>query len=265
MGEHALSNEAAALLVLGDLQSGDSRAIETYVSPDTYIQHNPGLPDGRDALLGALPAFSEGATVNVRRVLVMGDLVALHTDYVLPILGGELVGFDVFRFENGQVVEHWDNLMPKAEPNPSGRTQTDGAIAITDLDKTEANCNVVVDFLTRALINHESDLDLTQFINPDNYLQHNPQAADGLAGFQDLLQNMAQYNLALSFSQIHFVVAEGNFVLTVSEGVFGDAANPTPSAFYDLFRLEDGRIVEHWDVIAPIPAEDQWQNQNGKF
>jgi predicted SnoaL-like aldol condensation-catalyzing enzyme len=50
-------------------------------------------------------------------------------------------------------------------------------------------------------------------------------------------------------------------VLTVSEGTFGGA----PTAFYDLFRVENGKIAEHWDVIETIPALADWKNQNGKF
>jgi predicted SnoaL-like aldol condensation-catalyzing enzyme len=38
-----------------------------------------------------------------------------------------------------------------------------------------------------------------------------------------------------------------------------------PTAFYDLFRVENGKIAEHWDVLETIPPETSWQNQNGKF
>ena len=61
------------------------------------------------------------------------------------------------------------------------------------------------------------------------------------------------------YSDVHMVVAEGNFVFTASEGKLGGK----PTAFYDLFRVEDGKIVEHWDVIADIPAE--MAHDNGKF
>jgi predicted SnoaL-like aldol condensation-catalyzing enzyme len=60
-------------------------------------------------------------------------------------------------------------------------------------------------------------------------------------------------------TQLSVGCQRGNFVLLVSEGLFGDA----PTAYYDLFRLEDGRIVEHWDVIQEIPAE--MAHDNGKF
>jgi predicted SnoaL-like aldol condensation-catalyzing enzyme len=50
--------------------------------------------------------------------------------------------------------------------------------------------------------------------------------------------------------------------VSLSEGKFGKGDHV---AYYDLFRLEEGKIVEHWDVIENIPAESEWKNTNGKF
>ncbi len=63
---------------------------------------------------------------------------------------------------------------------------------------------------------------------------------------------MFQYNT------IHKVIGEGNFVLIVSEGSW----NNTSNAFYDLFRMENGKAVEHWDVIQPVPTTGL-ANDNG--
>jgi predicted SnoaL-like aldol condensation-catalyzing enzyme len=63
------------------------------------------------------------------------------------------------------------------------------------------------------------------------------------------------------YQKNHMILGEGNFVLAVSEGQFLGKN----SAFYDLFRVEDGLIVEHWDTIQEIPPQEQWLNQNGKF
>jgi predicted SnoaL-like aldol condensation-catalyzing enzyme len=72
-----------------------------------------------------------------------------HNPFIAP--------FDVFRFENGLIVEHWDNLLEVQKPNPSGRTQFDGATELTDLDKTAANKKVAKDFITNVLLNGEMD------------------------------------------------------------------------------------------------------------
>ncbi len=72
---------------------------------------------------------------------------------------------------------------------------------------------------------------------------------------------MAENGMMMEYSTIHKVLGKGNFVLTMSEGKLGKQA----TAYYDLFRLENGQIVEHWDVIAPIPPKSEWKNDNGKF
>ncbi len=63
----------------------------------------------------------------------------------------------------------------------------------------------------------------------------------------------------MKYSTVHKVIAEGNFVFTMSEGTFGGA----PTAFFDLFRVDNGKIVEHWDIISEIP--DEMAHENGKF
>jgi predicted SnoaL-like aldol condensation-catalyzing enzyme len=59
----------------------------------------------------------------------------------------------------------------------------------------------------------------------------------------------------------HRVLGEGNFVLTVSEGQFAGKH----TSFYDLWRVENGKIAEHWDTVEAIPKEAEWKNGNGKF
>lgn len=60
---------------------------------------------------------------------------------------------------------------------------------------------------------------------------------------------------------VHQVLAQGNYVLAVSEGTFGGVA----TSYYDLWRVENGKVAEHWDVMETIAAKDTWQNENDKF
>lgn len=228
---------------------------------DDYIQHNPGVPTGAAPVLAFIPGLKDsGISVETHRIIAEGDLVVLHNTYTnAQAFGGDtLVAFDVFRVENGKVAEHWDNLIPIAAPNPSGRTQTDGATEITDLDKTAENKAKVEGFIADILQGGAPDK-ITDYVSTETYLQHNPDVADGLDGLGAALAAMAEAGMAMTYAETHLVVAEGNFVFTASEGALGD----TPTAFYDLFRLEDGLIVEHWDVISEIPAE--MAHDNGKF
>ena len=70
---------------------------------------------------------------------------------------------------------------------------------------------------------------------------------------------LAEAGQGFSFTDVHLIVAEGNFVFTMTEGAMGDV----PTAFFDLWRVEDGKIVEHWDTIEAIP--DEMVHDNGKF
>ncbi|ABZ76731.1 conserved hypothetical protein [Shewanella halifaxensis HAW-EB4] len=65
----------------------------------------------------------------------------------------------------------------------------------------------------------------------------------------------------MKYDTNHKVLGEGNFVVSISEGVFANEH----VAFYDLFRLDNGKIVEHWDTIETIPAQSEWKHTNGKF
>lgn len=256
--EATLSNAEKAVAVIESIGTSNTEPI-AYINPNMYIQHNLGAKDGLAGfgeLASMLPEGSYGKNV---RVFEDGDYVIMHNEYNFF---GPKVGFDIFRFEEGLIVEHWDNLAPIAEPNPSGRTQLDGATAVMDLELTEANKALVEDFVNTFLLgNNDGRQKITDYINPVTYLQHNSSVADGLDGFGAAMAKMAETGTPMVYSENHFILGAGNFVLAASEGqFFGEDV-----AFYDLFRLEDGLIVEHWDVIESIPSEDQWMNTNGKF
>ncbi|WP_417414427.1 nuclear transport factor 2 family protein [Hoeflea sp.] len=261
IADDSAANKALVLEALENtLLAGDVDAVDRYFAAD-IIQHNPMFANGIEAQKGVVGFLAGSGNFNAEyiRVIADDDIVAVHARY--EGFGPKpVIGFDVFRVENGKIAEHWDNLIDEQPLNPSGRSQIDGATEITDHDLTEANKATVEDFLTRVLIKHEQ-VDFTQYINPTNYLQHNPQVADGLEGFGAFMAEMAQQGISMDYTEIHKVIGEGNFVLTLSEGTLGADA----TVFYDLFRLEDGLIVEHWDVIGPMPGVDAAHNEAGKF
>lgn len=253
-----LSNKDKVVALLNSFNTGDKKPI-SYINPTKYIQHNLAVADGLEGFGEVIQhAPPQGFKANVVRAFQDGDYVFTHTEYDFF---GPKAGFDVFRFENGKIVEHWDNLLAVQKPNPSGRTQFDGATEITDLNKTEANKKTVTGFIENVILNHQTDK-IATYINPTKYIQHNPAVADGLDGFGAAMKYFAESGLVMEYTKLHKVLGEGNFVLTISEGKFGKGEH---TAFYDLFRLENGQIVEHWDVISGIPAKADWKNNNGKF
>ncbi len=252
-----LSNKDKTIAVLKSIETGDQTAIG-YINPTNYKQHNLGVADGLagfGALLQLAPA--DGFKVKTIRAFEDGDYVFTQTEYDFF---GPKIGFDIFRFENGQIVEHWDNLIEKAVANPSGHSQTDGTNTVTDLDKTETNKTIVENFVNDILVNGKMEK-ISNYFNGDNYIQHNPNIADGLSGLGQALEAMAKQGIKMEIVTVHKVLGEGNFVLTVSEGKFAGQ----PTSYYDLFRVEDGKIAEHWDVMETIAPEADRKNTNGKF
>jgi predicted SnoaL-like aldol condensation-catalyzing enzyme len=89
-------------------------AVEKYVGPQ-YIQHNPLAPDGADAFVGFVTGYVgqfPELSVDIKRVVGEGDMVALHALIKTSADDPGLVAADFFRLENGKIVEHWDVLQP---------------------------------------------------------------------------------------------------------------------------------------------------------
>jgi predicted SnoaL-like aldol condensation-catalyzing enzyme len=244
--------------LLKSIETGDAKPI-LYINPNKYIQHNLAAGDGLAAFGAVLQQLPKGsAKVNTVRVFQDGDYVFAHTDYNFF---GPKIGFDIFRFEEGKIVEHWDNLQQTpTSANPSGNTMLNGPTSPTDLEKTQPNNELVRKFVDDILVNGRMEK-LAGYFDGDNYIQHNPQIGNGLSGLGAALQTMAKQGITMKYDRIHKVLGEGNFVLAVSEGSFAG----TPTSFYDLFRVENGKIAEHWDTIETIQPKSEWKNTNGKF
>ncbi|TMX31313.1 hypothetical protein DA096_22650 [Vibrio rotiferianus] len=254
-----LPNRDKAVAVISSIETGDQTAI-SYINPNKYIQHNLAVADGLAGFGEVMRMLPEGsAKAKVIRTIQDGDYVALHTEYDFF---GPKAGFDIFRFEDGLIVEHWDNLQDVAKPNPSGRTQFDGATGITDVNKTDENKAIVSDFVQTILMKGDMS-QISKFIGEkdSDYIQHNVAVADGLSGLSVALKQLAEAGMPMVYSKNHLILGEGNFVLSVSEGQFMNQH----VAFYDLFRVDNGKIVEHWDTIEAIPPKSEWKNTNGKF
>jgi len=251
------SNKEKVAELLKSIETGAPEAI-AYVNSNKYIQHNQAVADGLAGFGALLQMLPEGsAKVNTVRVFQDGDYVFAHTDYNFF---GPKIGFDIFRFEDGKIVEHWDNLQEKVAETASGRTQIDGPTEVKDLDKTEENKTLIKNLLNDVFMGANPNK-ITDYISTEQYDQHNPGVKDGLAGLGEALQSLAEAGMPMVYEKNHIVLGEGNFVLAVSEGIFLEEK----VSFYDSFRIENGKVVEHWDVVEKqIPAEEA-KNTNGKF
>lgn len=252
-----------ALALINTFASGDTETAHELLD-ENYIQHNLAYGTGEEAFIGSVEYLASAeapTTVENIRAFEDSDYVFLQTVYNFAG-AGEQVAFDIFRFdEEGEIAEHWDNLAAlAAEPNPSGHTQIDGTTEITDLDKTEENRELVENFLYDVMQGNNPDK-TADYFDGDTYIQHNTAIADGVSGLNEALTALAEQGIQMIYDETHMVLAQGNYVLAVSEGTYGGA----PTSYYDLWRVENGKIAEHWDVMETIADESTWQNQNGKF
>ena len=257
------TNVEKAIAVLKAIQSGDVTAMQDYISSDQYTQHNLSYPDGLSAVIGATQSGAfNGTTINIVRSFVDNDVVVLHSEY-----GGSWnsnsaqVVFDVFRFKDGLIVEHWDNLV-NVQDDGDGTTQLNGSVTpATELDKTEANRAVVTETSKNIFLDGKYST-IAAYFDTANYVQHSVGFGTNIQPLLGFLSTLAEGTPF--YKSIEFIYVEGNFALMMSQG-FPDQNTGLSSAYYDLFRLENGKIVEHWDVVQTIPEQKDWANDNGKW
>lgn len=243
--------------LLKGIETGDPASVAV-VNPEQYIQHNPQTEEGGEGLAALFKRLSKTSPrVNIVRIFSDGDFVFGHTEYDFST---SRVGFEVFRFEGEQAVEHWDNIQPRKALNPSGHSMVDGPTDVLDLDCTEDNRELVKQFLATILIDGEVD-ELKRFV-AEAYIEHNSALSDGLPALrQALTVSSAHGKKSICYQKVHRVLAQGNFVLSVCEGL----REGVHTSFYDLFRIEKSQIVEHWDTTEKVAPKSEWKNDNGKF
>jgi len=198
--------------LLKGLETGDPEAAAV-VNEAKYIQHNPQTHEGSEGLAVLFARLAKtNPKVTFHRVFEDGDFAFAHILYDFSSLRA---AFEVFRFEDGFAVEHWDNIQPLKGPNTSGRSMLDGANDINDLDKTEANRDLIRRFTEAVLIGGEHKL-LEDFADPDLH-QHSPEIADGTNALREAVRAEGKDGPRLRYDTVHRVLAEGSFVLCVSE------------------------------------------------
>jgi predicted SnoaL-like aldol condensation-catalyzing enzyme len=131
---------------------------------------------------------------------------------------------------------------------------------VTESDKTDANKLLMKGYFNDVVLGGQREK-AAQYRSADNFHQHNCDGEDNKSGFQTKTGIFAKPGFVFKYTKAHKILGQGNFVLVMSEGLFDAKA----TAFYDLYRMENGKQVEHWDVLETIPPSNQWKNPNGKF
>lgn len=254
-----LSKKARSIVIQKSLETWEKFPI-SYFDSRKYIQHNVGLEDGLGPILQLMDDLPADRTkVTICRAIEDGDYSVLRADYILGDWG-PMVGFEIHRWEDDRIVEHWDNLCSTpTEKNASVRSMIDGASEIIDLERTESNKALVYEFTKKILVDGELS-SLSKYFADGALVQHSVHYGDGVQTFKVMVKAW-QADGKTAYHRIHLLLGEGNMVLVVSEGIYENQ----PAAFYDLYRLANDKIAEHWEIFETIPSRDTWKNSNGKF
>jgi predicted SnoaL-like aldol condensation-catalyzing enzyme len=253
-----MSDIDKALTMFQGIGERDAVLATRYIDPLKFKNHNPMAYDGIEGIKGFISHLpKEKSPLTVLRAFQDGKYVFTQAE---GDLFGKKVFFDIFKFEDGKIVEHWDNLADFTPPNQSGHTPTDGATKAVDLEKTEQNKELIKGFYSDIFLNGQFQK-MGGYFNGDNFIRHDARGGDGLTALSALMQEQAKKGIVMKVDKINMILGQGNFVLVAATGSIADK----PVVYYDLFRVEKDKIAEHWDVIENIPPADQWRNQNGKF
>ena len=251
-------------------------AYALYADPD-YIQHNPSMANGvagqRAYFAKVAGGDAQADPMQQRHVtdmlLVDGDIFALM-HHSVPPSGATRLFVDLWRVEDGKIVEHWDVIQPIPASLPHGNGMACGNLETWDkvvnrqdsISKPtcghpdpkadrEASIQVFRDYV--ADMTGEDVITAIERWFSDDYRQHSPTIADGKQGAIDYLRkewgDRAAVKPVLGPQRI---VAEGDLVLV--HYIRSDPAENRHTAQADIFRVTNGKISEHWDVKQPVPA-----------
>lgn len=237
-----------------------------------YVEHDPAIASGLDGMVAwvdAQHARDPRPITTVKHVLAQGSLVGVHSHRSTEP-SDEMTGtavIEVFDVRQGRIVEHWTFTQDVPASSRSGYSMFSdvyryGAVA-PSVSAEQADANKQMILKAWAGVHGSRDFSvLDRYWAPDDdYLQHNPRVPNGVGGLRGFIGSLPP-----SVSQNRFAIGSDDLVLTVNQGVptSGDLNSDTVgSAVADIYRIVDGRAVEHWDVVAPVPTQSA--NGNSVF
>lgn len=255
--------ENAKGLYMEGIRDGNAREAVTKFTGARYTQHSTGVRDGVEGFVEFFEPFiarNPSRDIQIVRGIEDGQYVFIHAFQNINNGEAQWVTTDFFDTdEDDKIIEHWDVIAPFSASNPSGHSSMDGPTEVVDLDKTEDNKAIVRSLIEEGLMRGGNPENLSKYISSETYIQHNKDVADGLEHFQRLA---LMSNRPLNYEEIVLLVGQGNFVATLCKAHWNDDSVNQDYAQVDIFRLEDGKVVEHWDNVEVVPENDV---NGGKF
>ena len=254
--------ENAVNLYLEGIRDGNYvEAVNKYTG-DRYTQHSTGVRDGKEGFIEFFSGFvarNPVRDIQIIRKLEDDEHVFLHAYQSINNGEAKWITTDFFDYDNDdKIVEHWDVIGQYKESDDSKHTPIDGATEVTDLDKTQENKELVRNLLEDIFMEGGNPENLGKYVSKEQYIQHNADVEDG---FEPTYNLVTAKNRPLNYQKIVLMVGEGNFVAALSRVTWTEET-VQEMAQVDIFRVENGLIVEHWDNAEPVPEENV---NGGKF
>jgi predicted SnoaL-like aldol condensation-catalyzing enzyme len=217
---------------------------------DFLRQIDARVPDGLDVHIIIMDNYATHKTAAIKTWLARRPTTTSN-----GLIGGQGVFFDIFRFEEGMMVEHWLFSAPAAPPNESGHTQTDGPTEAKNLQDTEKNKSFLREYYETFHIAGDHSKS-RQYFAGDYCVRHEPGVRDGVGAFLHDVEQLMQHR---TIDELKFLLGQGDFVFIAAKGTHEDE----PSVYVDLYRVEDEKIVEHWGFPQKVPPQRELKNPNG--
>lgn len=193
----------------------------------------------------ALKILPSSANIQVVRHLTDGNWLALHT--LTTTDQNKTVTFEVFEFDGDKIINHFHTATPYlTTPTPSGHTQLDGPTDIDTAFNTESTRQLVKNTVQATLVGGPDMTHVHDYMK-DTYVQHHVGIPDGLNTVIQGVKMLKSAGKESIYTKINHIIADGNFALVISDGT----AAGVEKTYYDLFRVEDSLIAEHWDIVNP--------------
>ena len=247
-----MTNVDTVKTIFEGIAAGDAASATRHLDPARYLEHDPHVGDGVAGVRSYIEQIARGDhRLDLVRIIEDGDYVVTQADGHVRDDG---VFFDIFRFDDGLVVEHWGFAAPAGPPNQSGHTQVDGPVTAGRKEDTSANKAFARDYYETFHIGGRHDL-AGRYFADSPMLRHEPGVADGVDAF---LRDLAALTRDRTIDAIKLLAGEGDLVFIAALGTHRNE----PCAYVDLYRVENGKVMEHWGFPQPIPPAGGRKNAN---
>ncbi|WP_299140992.1 nuclear transport factor 2 family protein [uncultured Tateyamaria sp.] len=245
-------------IYLDGIAGGNIREAVTKNTGHRYTQHSTGVADGVEGFLAFFEPFVQRnpkREIEIVRIFEDGPWVFCSAYQSLNDGAAKWVTMDMFYTDpNGLILEHWDTIAPFVEETVSGAGMVSGSRVVDTGANTTASKSLVLEFTKQVLQERGTDK-IANFI-ADDIVQHAATIGAGQAGMAEWLNSDA----AGSYEMMFQLIGQGDFVATYCKRHAGGK----DIAVFDLYRIADGKIVEHWMNDEEISPREAWGN-SGKF